>query len=131
MYMSISLEKMLYTKAMKKIAIISSFLLMMPLVSLAQLGAVDTFFNNLNTFIGNVLIPLIFGLSLLIFIWGMFRFFILGGGNEEDRSKGKQLIIWSIVGFVLMVSIWGIVNIIAGGVFGDTTPPAMPVILER
>jgi len=62
----------------------------------------------------------------------MFRFFILGGGNEEDREKGKQfdclVYCWILY---LWVSIWGIVNIIAGGVFGDTTPPVMPVILER
>jgi len=116
---------------MKKIAILSSFFLMMPFVTLAQLGEVDTFFNNINTFIGNVLIPLVFGLTLLIFVWGMFRFFVWGGGNEEERAKGKQLILWSIVGLVLMVSIWGIVNIVAGGFFPDKAPPQMPTGLKR
>ena len=52
---------------------------------------------------GVTLIPMVFALSLLIFIWGMFKFFILGGANDEDRAKGKQLIIWAIIGFVLMV----------------------------
>jgi hypothetical protein len=129
--MCISLEKILYTIAMNKIVILSSFFLMIPVVASAQLGSVDTFFNNIGTFIGNVLIPLIFGLALLIFIWGMFRFFIWGGGNEEERSKGKQLIIWSIVGFVLMVSIWGIVNIVSSGFFPDQAPPTMPSSLTR
>ena len=104
---------------------------MLPLISLAQLGEVDTFFNNIGTFIGNVLIPLIFGLTLLMFVWGMFRFFIWGGGNEEERSKGKQLIIWAIVGLVLMTSIWGIVNMLAGGIFPDQTPPEMRGSLTR
>jgi len=105
--------------------------LVLPMMAFAQLGEVDTFFNNINDFIGNVLIPLVFGLALLMFVWGMFRFFILGGGNEEERGKGKQLIIWSIVGFVLMTSIWGIVNMLSGGFFPDKGAPQMPSSLTR
>ncbi len=101
-------------------------MLMLPLVTFAQLGDVDTFFNNINEFIGNVLIPLIFGLALLLFLWGMFKFFILGGHNEDERAKGKQLILWAIIGFVLMTSIWGIVNMIAGGFFPNQQTPTLP-----
>ena len=116
---------------MKNIAIVSILFLMVPLVTLAQLGEVDTFFGNINTFIGNVLIPLVFGITLLIFVWGMFRFFVWGGHSEDERSKGKQLIIWAIIGFVLMTSIWGIVNMFGSGLFPDQTPPRLPASLER
>lgn len=116
---------------MKKIAILISSFLMLPFITMAQLGGVDTFVNNITSFIGNVLIPFVFGITLLIFVWGMFRFFVWGGHNEEERSKGKQMILWSIIGLVMMVSIWGIVNIVAGGVFPDQNPPVMPTSLTR
>ena len=93
-------------------------LLFMPLLASAQFGGNDKIgelFGDIRNFINNVLIPLVFAVALLIFIWGMFRFFIYGGHEDEEREKGKSLMIWSIVAFVLMVSIFGIVNLIAGG----------------
>ena len=126
MYILIFHIKILYTIGMNKIIILGSSLLLLPLVTFAQFGKVDDFFNNVGTFINNVLIPLLFAFALLFFIYGMFRYFILGGANDDDREKGKKVMIWSIVGFVLAVSIWGIVNIISGGIFGNTAPPATP-----
>lgn len=85
-----------------------------PMVALAQeFGQINTFVGRITTFINNTLIPLVFAIALIVFIWGMFRYFIHKGA--EDREQGKQLAIWAVVAFVLMVSIWGIVNLIAGG----------------
>ena len=71
------------------------------------------YISGITTFISNTLIPLVFGIALLVFIWGMFKFFIYN--TEEEKEKGKDLAIWAVVAFVLMVSIWGIVNLIANG----------------
>lgn len=86
---------------------------MSPLVALAQFGEINTFIGRITTFINNTLIPLVFAIALLVFIWGMFRLFI--HKNAEEAEQGKQLAMYAIVAFVLMVSIWGIVNLIAGG----------------
>ena len=103
---------------------------MIPVMSFAQgpyFGQVDDLFTRFSGFIDNILIPLVFTLALLIFVWGMFRFFVYGAHNEEDRSKGRQLIMWSVIGFALMVSIWGIVNIFAEGFFGvSPIAPTLP-----
>lgn len=116
--------KQTYTAITAYIAV----LFLLPFATFAQeyFGEVDTFFINIGGFIDNILIPLLFTLALLVFLFGMFKYFILGGGNESEREKGKQLIMYSLIGFVLMVSIWGIVNIIAGGLFGTATPPTIP-----
>ena len=116
---------------MKKIALLSSAFFALPLLTFAQFGGVDTFFNNIGTFINNVLIPLVFAISLLVFIYGMFQYFILGGASDDSREKGRQLIMWSVIAFVMMVSIWGVVNVVAGGIFPDKTPPVMPTGLQR
>lgn len=105
-----------------------TFLLLAPLAVLAQeyFGEVDSFFTRLTGFIDNVLIPLLFTIALLVFLYGMYTYFIQGGASDESRQKGRQLILASIIGFVLMVSIWGIVNIVANGLFGNTQPPEIP-----
>ena len=90
-----------------------------PMVALAQKGNFNqgnlfsTYIASITAFINNTLIPFVFGIALLMFIWGMFKFFIYN--TEEEKEKGKDLAIYAIVAFVLMVSIWGIVNLIAGG----------------
>lgn len=106
-------------------------MLMLPLMTVIAagpyFGEVDTLFMRFGGFIDNILIPLIFTLALFIFLWGMFRFFVWGQANEEDRSKGRQLILWGIVGMVFMVSIWGIVAIFSEGFFGNVNhTPRLP-----
>ena len=91
-------------------------------------GQVDDLFTRLSGFIDTVLIPLVFTLALLIFVWGMFRFFIYGAHNEDDRSKGRSLMMWSVIGLSLMVSIWGIVAIFSSGIFGTSTGSQIPTL---
>jgi len=91
-----------------------------PVIALAQFGEINSFLNDISTFINGTLIPLVFAVALLVFIYGVFQYFILGGGDEGKREEGRQLMLYAIVGFVVMVSIFGIVNLIAGGLgFSD------------
>lgn len=90
-------------------------LVLTPALALAQFGGIDTFLQNVSTFINNILIPLVFAIALLVFIYGVFDYFILGGGDEGKREEGRKLMLYAIIGFVVMVSIFGIVNLIATG----------------
>ncbi len=97
---------------------VAAVLLVTPMMAAAQdpnFGEVAGFITNIRTFINNVLIPLVFAVALLIFIWGMFQYFILGGGDEGSREKGKGLMLWAVIGFVMMVIIWAVVNLFANG----------------
>lgn len=80
-----------------------------------QLGNIGGLFGEINDFVSNVLVPLVFAVAFLVFIWGVFQYFILGGGDEDKRAQGRGLMIWGIVGFVLFIAVWGIVNLIATG----------------
>lgn len=82
--------------------------------------------TSIKDFILAVLVPLVFAVAFLVFIWGMFQYFIAGGANEEKREEGKKLAIWGIVAFFVMVSVWGLVNIIGGTFMLNTTPPPLP-----
>jgi len=71
--------------------------------------------------IGASVIPLIFALATITFFWGAVQFLIIGAGDEQKRTQGKQLMIWGIIALVVMVSVWGLVKIV-GSTFGfDTT----------
>jgi heme/copper-type cytochrome/quinol oxidase subunit 4 len=105
---------------MKKIggSILASLTAFLPVVVFAapaNFGEIGGFISTIMEFINNTLIPLVFALALLMFIWGMFQFFIMGGSDEGKQEQGKSLMLYAIAGFVLMVSVWGIVNMISNG----------------
>jgi hypothetical protein len=102
---------------MKFVALFLPVLLLAPMFAFAQgeLVGVRAFLGNIVTFMNGTLVPLIFALAFLVFLWGMFKAFILGGSDEAKQSEGKQLMMYAIVGFVVMVSLWGIVNLVANG----------------
>lgn len=121
---------------MKFSLFLTSFTLMViPFLVQAQtyFGPIDNLFLRAAGFINTILVPLIFTLALLAFIWGMFQYFILNGDNDTERKKGKALMVSAVVGFVLMVSIWAIVNLVASGLttgLNNSTPrlPGVPTL---
>jgi hypothetical protein len=103
----------------KMLAALAVLALLTPLFAFAQapgqLTEVDGFLDNIVAFMNGTLVPLVFALAFLVFIWGMFKTFILGGSDPGKQDEGKQLMLYAIVGFVIMVSLWGIVNLFAEG----------------
>ena len=85
-----------------------------------QGGGVGNFLGNVLGFIDSVLIPLILAIAFLMFVWGVFKFFILGGADSEKQSEGKSLMIYAVAGFVLILSFYGIINVLTDGLgFGN------------
>ena len=78
------------------------------------------FFVDVLTFINGTLIPFILGIGFLVFVWGMFQYFIYGGANDEAKEKGRSLMVYATLGFVLVLIFWGVVNLVAQGT-GFTT----------
>ena len=60
--------------------------------------------------------PLILAIAFIFLVWGIIQYFVIGGANDEAKVKGKSLIIYAIVGFVIILSFYGIVNILVGGI---------------
>ena len=94
-----------------------------------RLGA---FLDQFIYLIDFILVPLLFALAFLVFIYGIFQYFILGGANEEKRDTGKQLMVWGFIGFFIMVSVWGIVNLLVASTgLGSDTRPDLPTFNQR
>jgi len=51
-------------------------------------------------------------LASMIFIWGLLEF-IAGADNEEKRNIGKRHLVWGIIGLFIMLSVYGIIQLIA------------------
>lgn len=96
---------------MKKLAFFGAFLLTPILVS-AQIRDAEDLADTFIGIINNIAVPLLFAVSFLVFIFGVFRYFIAGGADEEKRKQATQMILYGIIGFALMVSVWGLVNIL-------------------
>ena len=75
-------------------------------------GPFGELLKNIITFSNNVLIPFIIGLGFLVFVWGMFQYFIAGGANDESREKGKKLMINATIAFVVIIIFFGVINVL-------------------
>ena len=61
--------------------------------------------------INTVIVPVIFALAFLVFIWGVFQF-VVNAGDETKRTEGRKFILWGLLGIVVLFSIWGFVNLL-------------------
>ncbi len=76
-----------------------------------QSSNIDTFIGNVATQIINPIIYLLFAVALVYFLFGVFQF-IANAEDEEARTTGRNHMIWGIIGFVIMLGVFGIMNII-------------------
>ena len=86
-----------------------------------NISALTPYSNGIINIVNNVLVPVLFALAFIVFLWGAFQTFILGANSEDVKEKGKSLMLWGLIGFFVMVSVWGLVNILTGTVGFSST----------
>lgn len=67
--------------------------------------------------IANLLIPVIFGLTLIVLIWGIAQTWVIGGGDPTKIEEGKKIALWGIIALVVMSGLWAIVALIKNSIF--------------
>ena len=55
-------------------------------------------------------IPVVAGIALLAFIWGLIKFISRVGGDEKAVTEGQKLMIWGLIALFVMMSVWGILR---------------------
>lgn len=75
----------------------------------------------------NRLIPFIIGLTVLFFLWGIFKL-VFSAKDSEARAEARGYIIWGIIGLAVMVSVWGLVNLLTSTFSLNSNIPAAPGI---
>ena len=80
-------------------------------------------------YLGGRIMPLLILGALVLFLFGVVRTFFWNSG--AGKEEGKSFILWGIVALFVMVSVWGLVNVLRGtfSLDNDNVPlaPAVPV----
>lgn len=82
-------------------------------------GLLQSIYNLLN-----LVIPVLIALGVVAFMWGIVMY--LFGKNKEE---GKSMMLWGIIALFVMTSVWGLVGILRGTLFGSTSQNAQGVSL--
>lgn len=64
-----------------------------------------------------LVIPLLFGLTLLVITWKVVDAWIIHGGDSQYIEEGKNYVITGIIALVVMSGIWGILSILQSSFF--------------
>lgn len=73
---------------------------------------VDTFTSKIVSVIIDPLVLFLVGLTIIFFIFGFLQFF--WGDDDESRTKGRQHMLWGVIGMFVAFSVWGIIGLITG-----------------
>ena len=103
------MKKNLTNKKIFLILTVLSALMAVPQVSLAF-----TFKSLASFFIFTIVNPLvisIIGLAVVYFLWGVAKY-ILHSGDAKAREEGRNMMIYGIIAIFVMVSMYGLVNLL-------------------
>ncbi len=75
------------------------------------MDALNQFMFNFVQFIVQPAIWLLFALAMYYFVSGLIPF-MAKADDPKERQKGRQHIIWGLVGFLIMVSVFGILEML-------------------
>ncbi len=97
------------------------------LVPVSVFAQVTGQINNLDdvtrkaTTIGDTIIILLISFSVIWIVVNVVRYLIAGG--EDQRKEGGRAILYGVIGLFVILSIWGLVNILKRSFRTDDTVP--------
>jgi|GEM_PF-629650 len=101
---------------MIRYTLIAIFLAGMPSVAFAQeMSFAELVTERIIPFIDGYIIQLLYALAFIFFLYGMVKFFFTGG--EANRQKGKQFVVWGLLGLVVLFMVWGLVKVLLTTLF--------------
>lgn len=88
-------------------------------------SSADSLFGPSGVFsqISNILIFLVGAVSVIMLIYGGFRY-VISAGNSDQVGAAKNTIIYSIVGIVVAILAYAVVGFVTGSLTTPTTPGA-------
>jgi len=63
--------------------------------------------------INSVAVPLLFAISFIVFLYGIAQAYIFSKGDVAKVEAGHKLLLYGLIGFVVMISLWGLVNVVS------------------
>lgn len=127
----------------KLIVLSGAVLGLSPVVAFAQVGLVGATSGNCALGAGGTLfgilcrvgqilgaiVPVLVALGIVYFVWGVISYVV--GGDEESKKKGRNMMIYGIIGLAVVVGVWGLVRILTNTFqvnnTGQFTLPTVPI----
>lgn len=80
-----------------------------PVMAFADsLGALVDIATAIGTIVKKV-IPILFGLAIIYFFWGLVVF-LRAAGDPKAQEAGRNQMIWGVITIAVMVSVYGLVQ---------------------
>lgn len=92
--------------------------------STLQTGTLDSIVNFVGRTIKSV-IPIVFGLAIIYFFWGLAKF-VRSAGDPKAQAEGRGIMIYGVIAIAVMLSVYGLVYWLQG-VFGLQNSPNLPI----
>ena len=80
-------------------------------------GSVANVFNFATCLISKSLIPLVIAIAFVFFVWNAISY-LNNPAKSEKRAEAAEYMLWSVIAFTIMVTIFGIVGIILNTING-------------
>ncbi len=89
---------------------------------------IESFFGNTLTGIINRGIQLLLAILTLVFIYGVVMYISASSsGDQKKAESARSFIVYSIIGFALVLGIWGVASWLTEGLgFKTTAKPSLP-----
>ena len=69
----------------------------------------------------NLAIYFIMALAIVFFMWNVFKYFFKADG---DKTEAGQYVMYSVIGFAVMLTFWGLVNLVINTFQLNNSSPA-------
>jgi hypothetical protein len=76
-----------------------------------------TLLQKILTNIINPIITLMMAVAVIFFLWGVFDF-VRNADSSDKRKEGGTHMLWGAIGLFIMVTAYGILNLILGTIKG-------------
>src|ERR1035437_2952850 len=106
------LQNHLKKNSLKFISVLS-LVALYPFMASAACTTTDGGLCSIISSISNLfstIVPVLIGLGVIYFIWGVIMYVIADG--EEAKKKGRDSIIYGIIGLTAIVAMWGLGHIL-------------------
>ncbi len=73
----------------------------------------------------NQIIPFIFLIATIVFLWGVLKY-VTAGGDEEKAKEGRAMMLNGVIFLAVMIAVWAFVGVAIDFVFGEGTDFSIP-----
>lgn len=108
-----------------------SLLTFAPLFASAQTLSAQSFIGGFLAYVNTYFLPFLFGFAFLFFVINAIRFFVINGSNEDGRKNAKNLAIYGVLAFVVLIVFWGVVNLLASSIGLSSGSAPTPDYLQK